>query len=66
MDLLYLEHRGLQLAQLLQIARFVGEPSVEIDFGKPEPGFDLYRRRHIRSPTLQLSNFIVCTKKVLA
>ena len=42
-DLLELEHRSLQLAQLLQIARLVGEPALEIEFGKPEPGFHLYR-----------------------
>jgi hypothetical protein len=49
-DLLDLEHRGLQLAQLLLIARLVGEPALEIDLGKLKTGFDFYRRCHFMRP----------------
>jgi hypothetical protein len=46
-DLLDLEHRDLQFAQFLLIARLVRQPAIEIELGEVEPAFDFCRRCHL-------------------
>src|SRR6516164_6191180 len=59
-DLLELQHRELQLVQLLLIAHLVREPALEIELGKPEPGFDFFGRCHVnhsRRTTARCTDF---------